>query len=317
MYINAIGHYVPTNRVSNEYFKDLNGLDADWILQRTGIETRSRCSEDETVDTMAFEAVENALPRLPYPIQDVDLIVAAHYCAYDTVGTAAHRVQRKFKIEGAKVVFASSACSSFVNGLEIIEGYFAMGKAKRALLICSEHNSYYSDDHNPKAGHLWGDAAVAYFLSAEMMSNTDLEILSIYTEGLGQIGAGPDGVMLRPKEEGIAMPNGRDVFMYAVKYMQHALEKNLEDTKLTKDDITYFIPHQANMRIIKQLAHMMDMPLERIFSNIKELGNTGSASAPLVLAQRQDKLKAGDLVSLMVFGGGYSCAAFTIKKLMS
>lgn len=314
MYINAIGHYIPSKRISNEYFKDLNGLDADWIVQRTGIESRSRCSEDENVDTMAFEAVENALPRLPYPIKDVDLIVAAHYCAYDTVGTAAHRVQRKYGIEGAKAVYASSACSSFVNGLEIIEGYFAMGKAKRALLICSEHNSYYSNDHDPKAGHLWGDAAVAYFLSAERESENDIEILSVYTEGVGQIGAGPDGVMLRPKEGGISMPNGRDVFMYAVKYMQHALERNLMEANLTKDDITYFITHQANMRIVKQLAHMMDMPMDRFLNNIRELGNTGSASAPLVLSQHQDELKKGDTVSLMVFGGGYSCAAFTVRK---
>ena len=314
MYINAIGHYIPSNRISNEYFKDLNGLDADWIVQRTGIESRSRCSEGENVDTMAFEAVENALPRLPYPIQDVDLIVAAHYCAYDTVGTAAHRVQRKYGIEGAKAVYASSACSSFVNGLEIIEGYFAMGKARRALLICSEHNSYYSDDHDPKAGHLWGDAAVAYFLSADRVSENDLEVLSVYTEGVGHIGAGPDGVMLRPKEGGISMPNGRDVFMYAVKYMQHALEKNLEEAHMDKEDITYFITHQANMRIVKQLARMMDMPMDRFLNNIQKLGNTGSASAALVLAQHQDDLKKGDTVALMVFGGGYSCAAFTVRK---
>lgn len=314
MYINAIGHYIPSDRVSNEYFKDLNGLDADWIVQRTGIESRSRCSEGENVDTMAYEAVENALPRLPYPIQDVDLIVAAHYCAFDTVGTAAHRVQRKYGIEGAKAVYASSACSSFVNGLEIIEGYFAMGKAKRALLICSEHNSYYSNDRDPKAGHLWGDGAVAYFLSAERVSESDLEVLSIYTEGLGHIGAGPDGVMLRPKEEGISMPNGRDVFMYAVKYMQHALENNLRNAGLDKEDVSYFITHQANMRIVKQLARMMDMPMDRFLNNIRELGNTGSASAPLVLSQHQDELKKGDTVALMVFGGGYSCAAFIVRK---
>ena len=263
---------------------------------------------------MAYEAVENALPRLPYPIQDVDLIVAAHYCAFDTVGTAAHRVQRKYGIEGAKAVYASSACSSFVNGLEIIEGYFAMGKAKRALLICSEHNSYYSNDHDPKAGHLWGDGAVAYFLSAERVSESDLEVLSIYTEGLGHIGAGPDGVMLRPKEEGISMPNGRDVFMYAVKYMQHALENNLRNAGLDKEDVSYFITHQANMRIVKQLARMMDMPMGRFLNNIRELGNTGSASAPLVLSQHQDELKKGDTVALMVFGGGYSCAAFIVRK---
>lgn len=314
MYINAIGHYIPSNRVPNEYFKDLNGLDSDWILQRTGIETRSRCGENENVDTMAFDAVENALPRLPYPIQDVDLIVAAHYCAYDTVGTAAHRVQRKYNIVGAKAIYASSACSSFVNGLEIIEGYFAMGKASKALLICSEHNSYYSNDSDPKAGHLWGDAAVAYFVSKDRQSDNDMEILSIYTEGVGQIGAGPDGVLLRPKEGGIAMPNGRDVFMYAVKYMKYALSKNLEECGMTADQIDHFITHQANMRIVKQLARMMDMPMERFLNNIQELGNTGSASAPLVLAEHQDDIKKGETVALMVFGGGYSCASFTVRR---
>ena len=314
MYINAIGHYIPSGRIPNEYFKDLNGLDADWILQRTGIETRSRCESDENVDTMAYEAVDNALPRLPYSIKDVDLIVAAHYCAFDTVGTVAHRVQRRYDIAGAKAVYASSACSSFVNGLEIVEGYFATGKASKALLICSEQNSYYANDHDPKAGHLWGDAAVAYFLSKDKVSDNDMEVLSVFTEGLGNIGKGPDGVVLRPKEEGIAMPDGRDVFMYAVKYMEYALENNLKECGLSKDDISYFITHQANMRIVKQLARMMGTPMERFLNNIQELGNTGSASAALVLSQHQDRLNKGDIVSLMVFGGGYSCAAFTIRR---
>lgn len=314
MYINAIGHYIPQGRISNAHFRPLNGLDADWIVQRTGIETRSRCAEDENIDTMAIDAVEDALPRLPYPIKDVDLIVAAHYCAFDTVGTPAHRVQRKYGIAGAKALYASSACSSFVNGLEIVEGYFAMGKATKALLICSEQNSYYSNDSDPKAGHLWGDAAVSYFLSKDRVSEDDLEVLSVYTEGLGQIGKGPDGVMLRPKEEGISMPDGRDVFMNAVKYMEHALEKNLANCGLKKEDNTYFITHQANMRIVKQLARMMETPMDKFLNNIQELGNTGSASAPLVLAQHQEELKKGDIVSLMVFGGGYSCAAFTIRK---
>ncbi|MCM1490270.1 MAG: ketoacyl-ACP synthase III [Muribaculum sp.] len=314
MYINAIGHYIPAIRITNEYYKELNGLDSDWILQRTGIETRSRCMEDENVDTMAYEAVEDALPRLPYSIKDVDLIVAAHYCAYDTVGTVAHKVQRKYEIAGAKALYASSACSSFVNGLEIIEGYFAMGKAKRAILICSEQNSYYSNDHDSKAGHLWGDAAVAYFISSNKESEDDIEVLSVFTEGLGQIGKGPEGVLLRPKEEGIMMPDGRDVFMYAVKYMDYALVKNLEMCGLTKNDVNYFITHQANMRIVKQLARMIEVPMDRFLNNIRELGNTGSASAALVLSQNQQKLKKGDIISLMVFGGGYSCAAFTIKK---
>lgn len=314
MYINAIGHYIPSGRISNEYFKQLNGLDPEWIEQRTGIQTRSRCSEGENVNTMAFEAVDNAIERLPYSIKDVDLIVAAHYCAYDTVATVAHKVQQRHNIEGAKALYVSSACSSFVNGLEVIEGYFAMGKARKALIICSEHNSYYANDTDTKAGHLWGDAAVAYFLSADRVNENDIEILSIFTEGEGQVGKGPEGVMLRPKEFGIAMPEGRDVFLHAVKYMEYALNNNLKESGISQDDITYFITHQANMRIVKQLARMMNKTMDNFLYNIDELGNTGSASAPLVLSQHQDELKKGDIVALMVFGGGYSCGAFTIKK---
>lgn len=314
MYINATGFYVPEARIDNDYFLDVNGLTSEWILQRTGIRTRSKASADENVDTMGVAAVEDALKSLPYDVKDVDLIVAAHYCAYDTVATLAHVVQRKFGIHGAKALYVSSACSSFINGLEVIEGYFATGKAKRALLISSEHNTYYSNETNPKDGHLWGDAAVAYFLSAEPQGENDIKIDTIFTEGLGDIGKGPAGVKLRPKEDGITMPDGRDVFIHACRYMIHALKHSLENTGLKKEDISRFITHQANKRIVAQVAHQLDLTLDSFYNNIEELGNTGSASAPLVLAQNIEKIEKGEKVALMVFGGGYSCGCFIIEK---
>ncbi len=314
MYINSTGFYIPSGRVGNEYFEKVNGLTSDWIVQRTGIESRSKAAEDENVNTMGLMAVEDALNSLPYDIKDVDLIVAAHYCVYDSVATLAHEVQRQYAIAGAKAVYASAACSSFINGLEIIEGYFASGKATKALLICSEHNTYFANETDPKSGHLWGDAAVAYFVSKDRESESDLKIDTIFTEGLAHIGKGPEGVKLRPKEEGITMPEGRDVFLNAVKYMQYALGKALDDTGLTKDDMKFMITHQANKRIVAQVAHMLDLPMERFVNNIEELGNTGSASAPLVFAQNRDRLGAGEHVAIMVFGGGYSCGCFIVTK---
>lgn len=314
MYINSTGFYIPVGRVSNEYFEHVNGLTSDWIIQRTGIVSRSKAAEDENVNTMGLKAVENALVGLQYDIKDIDLIVAAHYCVYDSVATLAHEVQRQYTIAGAKVVYVSAACSSFINGLEIIEGYFASGKSRKALLICSEHNTYYSNETDPKSGHLWGDAAVAYFVSKDKLSESDLKIDAIFTEGLAQIGKGPDGVKLRPKEEGISMPEGRDVFLNAVKYMQYALGKALASTGLKKEDMRFFITHQANKRIVAQVAHMLDVPMSKFVNNIEELGNTGSASAPLVFAQNIDTLNSGDHIALMVFGGGYSCGCFVVSK---
>ncbi len=186
-----MGSYVPTQRIDNDYFKNVNGLDADWIFQRTGICTRSEGGPGRECQHHGFRSRGGCLSSLPYDIRDVDLIVHAAYCVYDSVATAAHEVQRRYDIKGAKAFYLSAACSSFVNGLEAIRRLFRHGKGIKALLICPEHNTYYADESDPKSGHLWGDGAVAFFISKEKVADSDRKILGIFTEGLGQIGAGP------------------------------------------------------------------------------------------------------------------------------
>ena len=115
MFINTISHYVPVQRVSNAYFKQLNGLDDEWIFDRTGIRTRSKAALGENTNSMAVEAVSNAIASLPFDIKDVDLIVGAAYTPYDTVATIGHVVQREFNIPEAQVLYVSAACSSFVG----------------------------------------------------------------------------------------------------------------------------------------------------------------------------------------------------------
>ena len=150
-------------------------------------------------------------------------------------------------------------------------------------------------------------------MSKEREADTDIEILDIFTEGLGDIGKGPEGVKLRPGEDGITMPDGRDVFVHACKYMIYALNNSLEHTGLKIEDISKLICHQANKRIVAQVAHQLDKPLDDFLNNIETLGTTGSASAALVLSQNLDKFKKGDKVALMVFGGGYSCGCFIVR----
>lgn len=314
MYINAMGHYVPTTLIGNEHFLELNGLTSDWIEQRTGILSRSRCAEGEGCNSMGFEAVEAAMRSLPYDIKEVDLIIQTGYCVYDTVATLAHQVQRKYDIHEAKAFYLSAACSSFINATETVEAYFKAGLAKKALVICSEHNSYYANETDPKSGHLWGDAAVAFFFSADRVAPTDMTVKGVYTMGLADLGKGPDGVRLRPKEDGIVMPDGRDVFIHACRYMKHAVDTSLANAGLTYDDITFFATHQANKRIVAQVANQMNLPMDRFANNIERYGNTGSASAALVLSENIDRLQPGDRAALMVFGGGYSCGAMIVEK---
>ncbi len=313
MYINTTGYYIPQERVYNSHFFELNGLDSGWIEQRTGIKSRSKARPYENINTMSLEAVRNAIPELPYDIKEVNLIISASYSPYDTVVTAAHTVQNEFEIEDAQVLYLSSACPSFLNALEVVEGYFAMGKADKALVLGADKNSDYYNEKDPAAGHLWGDAAAAFFISKERISASDAKIIDIHTRGLGHLSKAMEAVSLKPKCGGISMPFGKDVFIKACKYMPQSVEHILDRHGLAFDDITYFIAHQANMRIINNIAMQLSIPEEKLLYNITELGNTGSVSSALVYAQNVKKFKEGDLVAMTVFGGGYSTGACLIS----
>jgi 3-oxoacyl-[acyl-carrier-protein] synthase-3 len=262
---------------------------------------------------MSLEAVKNALPSLSYDIKDVDLIISSTYSPFDTVGTAAHVVQHEYGIAATKAFSITSACSSFLNALEIVEGYFALGKAKKALIVGGDKNSSFTDENDPKTGHLWGDAAAAFFVSAGRLSENDCEILDIYTEALGCVGKGPEGITLRPLEGIITMPEGKDVFVQACTFMPRNAKRLLNRHGFTFDDLDYFIGHQANMRILKNIAENIKLSKGKVLSNIEELGNTGSASCALVFAQNKHKFKKGDLVCISVFGGGYSAGACLVR----
>ncbi|MEE4197832.1 MAG: ketoacyl-ACP synthase III [Bacteroidales bacterium] len=313
MFIDSVGHYLPSQFVSNDYFLEINGLSDEWIYSRTGIKTRTRASSPETTHTMGIEAVKEAVKNLTYPIKEVDLVVGASYTPYDTVGTLAHAVQREFSLKNAKAVYISSACSSFINAVEIVEGYFAMGKAKHALIVVSEHNSAYSNDQDEKSGHLWGDGAACIFLSSHQTSSNQGFIQDVFTQGLGHIGRSIDAVFLHPMNGGLLMPYGKDVFVHACNYMIYALEIILERNGYTTADLDYLIPHQANIRIIEHIRSSLELPREKVITHLKELGNTGSASTLIALSQQVEKIFSPKLIAITVFGGGYSCGSMLLR----
>ena len=313
MFINSTGYFVPSSRISNEYFLEVNGLTSDWIYQRTGILTRSKATEEETMDVMCSKAVGHAITGLPYDVAEVDLIVFASYSPTDTVGTTAHVIQREFKIEKAKAFLLSSACSSAINAIEVIQSFFACGKATKALLISADRNTTYVNETDPQAGHLWGDAATAFFFSKTRYSEKEAEVIDVDTQGLGHIGFGPAGVYLNPKDTGIMMPKGKDVFLHACTQISQRAKDIVERNGISINNLNWLIGHQANMRILSQVVNILGIPEEKSLSNIEELGNTGSVSAMLVYAQNIQKFKKDDIVCISVFGGGYSAGACLIR----
>jgi len=315
MIINAVAHYFPSKVLDNKYFSELNGLSTEDIYSKSGIIERRVATDGENTNTMAIEAVERALPKLPFHITEVDLIIGGTYSPFDTVGTLAHAVQKKYSIENAIVTSVSSACSTFINAVEIAEGYFATGKASKALIVVSEHNSAYNDESNPISGHLWGDGAAAVFISKEKHSETDIEILDIYTRGLAHVGKGPDGVYNRPFNGKIQMPDGRNVFINAGKYMSQCTSDILKQNGYTIDDLKFLVPHQANIRIIESVAFLLEMDSSKVLVNLDKLGNTGCASSAIALSENIDLYQKDDIIVVIVFGGGYSCGAMLLKKL--
>ena len=314
MYINAVCHYLPEIIISNNHYTNLNGLTDEWIYKRSGIKRRTKAGLDENTNTMSIEAMKAAINRLPYSLSDVDLIVGATYTPYDTIGTLAHAVQGYFNINRAKAITITSACSSFLNAVEIVEGYFATNKAQRAIVITSEHNSAYNDDRDEQSGYLWGDGAAAAFISKEKDSEKDIEILDLNTTGLGHIGKGIEGVYLRPQNGGLQMPYGKDIFVYACKYMVSEVENILKKNHFTLDDIDYLIPHQANFRIIDNVTKTLGLRNGQRIMNIEEIGNTGCASTLVALSQNWDRFMKDELIVITVFGGGYSSGAMLLKK---
>jgi len=306
MIISSIGYYVPEERVFNGHFANLHGLSEDWYIKRTGIFSRSKASEEESINYMSIEAVRDGLSDLPYDVNEIDLIIFASYTPSDTVATTAHVIQREFQIENSKAFYISSACSSGMNGLEIIKSFFDTNIASKALLVCADRNSTYFVESDQQAAHLWGDGAVAFFFSAESHDSPKAELIDVFTQALGHIGHGPDAVFLNPQIPGIQMQYGKDVFTQACTYMTSLTEKILEKNDYLLEDLAYFIGHQANKRIVSHVCESLKIPENKSLTNIEDLGNTGCGSAFLVFAQNYDKFKSGDLICISVFGGGYS-----------
>ncbi len=313
MFIHHVAHYLPPTVVPNSYFTAINGLTDEWIQSRTGIRERRKVGPGENTNTMALSALDALLPGLGFDPGSFDLIVGGTYTPWDTIATLAHQAQNKLNISNIPVLSVSTACSTFLNCMEIVEGYFAMGKATRALVLVADHNTAYANEHDEKAGHLWGDGAAAVAVVKEAVSENDIRIVELTTAGAANVGKALDGVLLRPLDGGCIMPNGRDVFLNACQYMAQVSKDIVLRNGLTISDVDYLIPHQANQRISLNVLEQLGIPIEKLLSNIPYLGNTGCAGCAIALSENRSRFQKGNNIVLTVFGGGYSYGSMLLE----
>ncbi|GAB3897305.1 ketoacyl-ACP synthase III [Spirosoma agri] len=260
---------------------------------------------------MTVEVVRRLAQKVD--LSTVDLIVGATYTPYDTIVSLAHEAQHFLEIADIPVVSISTACSSLLNAIEVVEGYFALNKASRAIVIVSEHNTAYNNENDTISGHLWGDGAAALLITKERQSEGDFVIKALLTGGAAHTAKATTAVMMKPVDGGVTMPFGRDVFINACQYMPKATLQVLDRCGLTLADVDYVLPHQANLRISRNVMNTLGLPEEKLISNIQRYGNTGCAGCAIALSEQWDTFQKGQRIAVTVFGGGYSFGAMLVE----
>jgi len=313
VFLSESGEYLPSRVVDNTYFEACTGRPAEWFERLTGIRERRRASAEENTNTMSVAAVENLLQTNPNALRDVDLVVGASYTPWDTIGTIAHVVQKHFSIRRAKALYISTACSSFIDALDLAVAYCESGRAKKALLIAAEHNSLFSTDADEKSGHLWGDGAAAVVLDS-MSTGQRMRVVDVVTIGLADLGYGPAAIQMQSRSVGLKMAQGRDVFAHACREMVRSARLVLARNRVSMGDVRLLIPHQANKRIIDRVVDELGLARDCSALTVDTLGNTGCASVAITYHRHWRLIGPGEFALLVTFGGGYAAGAALLRK---
>lgn len=314
------GSYVPEKVLTNAELEGMVETSDDWISSRTGIRERRVAVEESTSD-MAARAAKAALKSSGVSPKDIDLIVVGTVTPEMAFPSTACAVQAQLGIKsGAAALDVSAACSGFLYALDVADKYMRAGGAKKALVIGVDRFSQLLDWKDRATCVLFGDGAGAVVLSAEKGARG---VLSSHIHADGKhwdmlycrTGWQPSPFEKKEAEPAVLKMNGNETFKIAVRTMGQAIKEVLDDTGIKPEDIALLIPHQANLRIINAIRERLDLPEDRVFTNLDKFGNTSAGSIPLALdeAARQGRVRDGDIVLFVAFGGGLTWASAAIK----
>lgn len=326
--ITGVGMYLPEEVVTNEDLSKMMDTSDEWIIERTGIKERRFFKEGvDTVSSMGTKAAERALERAGKKPEDIDLIVMATLSAdYNFPGSGV-LVQRSLPFRQIPAFDIKAQCSGFIYALSVADQFIKTGMYKNALVIGSEvqSNVFEKSDRGRSMAVIFGDGAGALVLEATEEQNKGILTTKLHSDGkfaeelfLEHPGSrrkerfSPDMI-----EKGELLPymNGKHVFVNALKYFPEVIREALTECNLTEKDIDLFVPHQANARITVAVQKEMNLPDEKVVSNIDRYGNTTAASIPIAICEawEQGRLKEGDLLAIASFGSGFMWASALIR----
>jgi 3-oxoacyl-[acyl-carrier-protein] synthase-3 len=313
------GSYLPTRVLSNSDLSRMVDTSDEWIIQRTGIRERHIAGEGETTADMALKAARAALAAAGADAQSIDLIVLATSTPDNTFPASAVSVQAGLGIAHGAAFDLQAVCSGFVFGLATVDGLLKTGAFQRALVIGSETFSRIIDWKDRTTCVLFGDGAGAVVVEAQRKPGTreDRGILGarLRSDGRHKSKLYVDGGPSSTQTVGHLRMEGRAVFKHAVAMISDVIEDTFKATGYTAADIDWFVPHQANQRIIDDSAKKLGIPLEKVITTVAKHGNTSAASIPLALASAvaEGRIKRGDLVMMEAMGGGFTWGAVLVR----
>ena len=313
------GSYLPRQILTNAELASRIETSDEWIVQRTGIKQRHIAAEGEFTSHLAIKAARAALEHAGVDAQSIDLIVLATSTPDNTFPATAVAVQNGLGIHHGAAFDLQAVCSGFVFALATADNFLRGGAYKRALVIGAETFSRILDWNDRGTCVLFGDGAGAVVLEAQQQPGaaSDRGILTAHLRSDGQhksklyVDGGPSST----QTVGYLRMEGREVFRHAVAMITDAVEDAFKATGYSADDIDWFIPHQANKRIIDGSAHKLGIAPAKIVTTVDRHGNTSAASIPLALADAvaDRRIKRGDLLLLEAMGGGFTWGAALVR----
>lgn len=318
--VTGVGSYLPRRIVTNHDLSQTLETNHDWIVERTGIHQRHVAMPEELTSDLALCAVEKALKAANLCSDQVDLIILATSTPDHTFPATATRLQAKLGNTKACAFDVGAACSGFIFALATADAYLRQGFAETALVVGAETMSRLMDWQDRRTAILFGDGAGAVVLQAtttSTVSSSQQGILGsiLHTDGRGYDQLYVSGGPSTTQTSGTIEMNGREVFRHAVQRLEEVAQEILEKHHLTIEDIDWFVPHQANRRIIDATAQRLGLPDSKIIHTGAHHGNTSSASIPLALdvGIQEERLRPGHLLLCGCFGAGYTWGSSLIR----
>lgn len=318
--ITAIGTYVPERRLTNAELEKLVDTSDEWIVQRTGIRERRIAAEHEFTSDLAFGAVSDLARRYDVQLDDVDYIIVATSTPDTIFPSMAARVQAHFGIRSSGAIDIQAACAGFTAGLQLANGLLLSGLHRKILVIGADALSKITDYTDRTTCILFGDGAGAVLLERTEQGAGDFIAAYSRTDGDGGRHVYASHLASRIGEHelnatGKLVQNGREVYRWAISQVSEGVSELLASAGMTAADVDWFIPHNANQRIIEALCERTGFREEQAVASIAKHGNTSAASIPLAMdeALKDGRLQAGHTILLHGFGGGLTQAGVILR----